>query len=409
MFGLLKDKLKSFASALVRKKEAEPAPAAPVEAVPEKPVEIPKVIEKPVEKLEEPRSVPPIEPQMPTKPKGPPKMPKPRPGPEQPTSVPLEVAPTHVPEKPSEKAEKPRALAPRLTIGTKLRALVSPTVAIKEADVAGLLDELERGMLESDVAYEVMQAMIEDLRKRLVGMSVPKGQIQNAIMAAIRDSLADVLEQPAPDIFAMVAEKKAAGQPAVILFLGPNGAGKTTTIAKVARALMDRGYTCVLSASDTFRAAAIEQTEHHAGALGLRAIKHKYGSDPAAVAFDAIAHARAHGINAVLIDSAGRQETNYNLLDEMAKIVRVAKPDLKIFIGEAIAGNALVSQVQTFKEKVGLDGVILTKLDVDAKGGTALSVARATGVPILFFGTGQAYADLVPFDKRFVLDNLVPT
>ncbi|MFH0818103.1 MAG: signal recognition particle-docking protein FtsY, partial [Candidatus Micrarchaeota archaeon] len=147
--------------------------------------------------------------------------------------------------------------------------------------------------------------------------------------------------------------------------------------------------------------------EKHGERLGVRVIKHEYGADPTAVAFDAVNYARAHNIDVVLIDSAGRQETNRNLIDEMKKLSRVIQPDLKIFIGESIAGNALVSQVKSFSEAVGLDGVILTKLDCDAKGGTALSLSKATGVPILYFGIGQAYSDLIPFSAEFVVDQIL--
>ncbi|NYZ77371.1 signal recognition particle-docking protein FtsY, partial [Candidatus Micrarchaeota archaeon] len=160
-------------------------------------------------------------------------------------------------------------------------------------------------------------------------------------------------------------------------------------------------------ASDTFRAAAIEQISVHADRLGVKVIKRDYGSDPASVAYDAVNYAKAHGIDAVLIDTAGRQDTNINLINELKKMDRVIKPDLKIYIGESIAGNALMEQVASFNREIGVDGVILTKLDCDAKGGTILSVARATGVPILYIGTGQGYDDIELFDAAKIAERIV--
>jgi fused signal recognition particle receptor len=241
------------------------------------------------------------------------------------------------------------------------------------------------------------------LKRKLVGKRVRRGEIQQAIRGAVASALRETMELRGPNLMEAAAERNAAGEPLKLLFVGPNGAGKTTTMAKIAEMFMRAGKSVIFSASDSYRAAAIEQTEEHASRLGIKAIKHKYGSDPAAVCFDAVNYAKAHGINVVLMDTAGRQETNRNLIDELKKIARVAKPDLKIFVGESIAGNALVEQVRSFKEAIGLDGVILTKLDCDAKGGTALSVARASGVPVLFFGVGQRYEDLLPFDPDIVL------
>ena len=197
-------------------------------------------------------------------------------------------------------------------------------------------------------------------------------------------------------------------KPVKILFLGPNGTGKTTTIAKLAYGFKNAGISSVLSASDTFRAAAIEQLEHHANKIGVPVIRSSYGADPASVAFDAIAYAKAHGIDAVLIDSAGRQETNKSLIEEMKKMVRVAKPDLIIFVGESTAGNMISEQIKEFSKFMAIDGIILTKLDCDAKGGGALSIAHTTGRPVLFFGTGEGYDALIPYDPNFVIDAILP-
>ncbi|MFN3910383.1 MAG: signal recognition particle-docking protein FtsY, partial [Candidatus Anstonellaceae archaeon] len=203
----------------------------------------------------------------------------------------------------------------------------------------------------------------------------------------------------------LVKEKQ---KPLKILFVGPNGAGKTTTIAKISEILTKKGYGVVISASDTFRAAAIEQLENHCQRIGVRLIKNKYGADPASVAFDAIKYAKTNNIDFVLIDTAGRQNTNINLIDEMKKIVRVSQPDLKIYVGESIAGNAVIEQVGAFKNAIGLDAAILTKLDCDAKGGTALSLTYSTKIPIIFFGTGQNYSDLKEFETEWIVERIIP-
>jgi len=309
-------------------------------------------------------------------------------------------------EEKEEKEEKgaKEKLEVRLSLESKAKAVFLSEIEIKEKDVDDLLTDLEMSLLEADVAYDVSKSMCDELKKKLVGMRVQKHGVSETIRGVIRDVLAEKLGARRLDFIDAVEH---APRPVKILFLGPNGAGKTTTMAKLARRLGEHGMKCVFSASDTFRAAAIEQTEHHGKKLGIEVIKHKYGADPAAVAFDAINYAKAHGIDVVLIDSSGRQETNANLLDEMKKIVRVAKPDLKIFIGESIAGNAIVEQVKKFHEVLGLDGIILTKIDCDAKGGSTLSIAQTSGVPIIYIGTGQNYEDLEEFDARKIVDEIL--
>ena len=196
-------------------------------------------------------------------------------------------------------------------------------------------------------------------------------------------------------------------KPLKILFLGPNGAGKTTSIAKLANYFMKNDKTVILAAGDTFRAAAIDQIEEHAKKLGVKLIKHNYGSDPTAVAFDAVKAAEAKGIDVVLIDSAGRQDTNKNLLDELKKMQRVIKPDLKLYVGEAYTGQALLQQATEFNNKIGIDGFILTKIDTDVKGGTAISLLYTLKKPIVFVGTGQRYEDLLEFKPEFIIDRIL--
>jgi len=196
-------------------------------------------------------------------------------------------------------------------------------------------------------------------------------------------------------------------KPYVICFLGVNGTGKTTTIAKIAHYLKKNNISSVAAASDTFRAAAIEQLSYHMQNVGIRVIKHEYKSDPASVAYDAIQHAKARNIDVVLVDTAGRQVSNKNLMREMQKIVKVAEPDLVLFIGDSLAGNDALTQAKEFNKSVGIDANILTKFDADAKGGSALSISYETKKPILFVGIGQGYDDLEPFNSQLFISNIL--
>ena len=195
-------------------------------------------------------------------------------------------------------------------------------------------------------------------------------------------------------------------KPVVLMFVGVNGTGKTTAIARIAHRYKQKGYSLVLAAGDTFRAGAIEQLTIHSERLGIKIIKHKAGSDPAAVAYDAVEHAKARYKDIVLIDTAGRMQTNVNLMDEMKKIQRIARPHQVVFVGDSLAGNDAVEQARKFEEAVGIDFAILTKIDADAKGGAALSIAHAVGKPIAFVGTGQGYNDLEVFDPDWMVDRL---
>ena len=273
-------------------------------------------------------------------------------------------------------------------------------VKISEEKFEKLFEELEMILLENNVAYEVIDKIKEDLKMDIV--NVPVSNVRKTIRESLRKSIEDVLSFKKINLIEKVKEKK----PYIILFLGVNGAGKTTTIAKLCNLFLKNNLKCVLVAADTFRAASIQQLEEHAKRLGVNVIKHDYGADPAAVAFDGIKHAEARNIDVVLIDTAGRQHSNVNLMDELRKINRVAKPDFKIFIGESITGNDIIEQVKQFNSAVEIDGIILSKLDVDDKGGAAISVSYVTGKPIIYFGSGQEYNNLEEFDKEKILNNL---
>ncbi|MFH1065664.1 MAG: signal recognition particle-docking protein FtsY [Nanoarchaeota archaeon] len=286
---------------------------------------------------------------------------------------------------------------------SKLKQAIT-TTKISSEKFDELFWELEVAMLENNVAFEVIEKIKSDLKLNLVEKPIHRGSIEKAIETSLRDSVGGLFDC---DNISLLNKIKAKTQkPYVVCFLGANGSGKTTTIAKITHLLQSKGLKCVLAAGDTWRSAAIQQLEEHAKKLNTPIVKHDYGADPAAIAFDAIEMAKARNIDVVLIDTAGRQHSNANLMDEMKKIVRVAKPDLKIYIGEMIAGNDCIEQIQSFDAAVGIDGVILSKADIDEKGGTAISVTYVTKKPILYLGMGQEYKDLEEFDKGKILNSL---
>ena len=267
-----------------------------------------------------------------------------------------------------------------------------------------ILYDLEIALLESDVAFPVTKEIVDTLADELKDKKIARGvELETAIEAALKAAVAKVLSAMPMDFFESVEK---APKPVVVMFVGVNGTGKTTVIAKLADMLQKRGKTVIVAAADTFRAGAIEQLEVHAQRLGLKLIKHKAGADPAAVAYDAVEHARARGRDVVLIDTAGRMQTNQNLMDQMKKIKKVATPHITIFVGDALAGNDAIEQAKQFHEAIGVDAAILCKIDADAKGGAALSIAHTIGKPILFVGTGQGYGDLIPFDPKWMVDRL---
>jgi fused signal recognition particle receptor len=274
--------------------------------------------------------------------------------------------------------------------------------ALTEQKFNDLFWDLEVILLENNVAVEVIEKIKEDLKNELVNTKVFRGKIFDVIEETLKKSISELFETEKVDLLGNVQQKK----PYVIAFVGVNGSGKTTTIAKMAKLFQNNNMKCVLAAADTFRAAAIQQLEEHANNLGVKIIKYDYGADPAAVAFEAVKYAQSKGLDVVLIDTAGRQHSNINLMEEMEKIMRIAKPDMKIFIGESITGNDCVEQAKSFNEAVGIDAIILSKADVDEKGGAAISISYVTKKPIIYLGTGQSYEDLQEFDKAVILRSL---
>lgn len=275
---------------------------------------------------------------------------------------------------------------------------------ISEKEISGVLEELEMLLLESDVALPVAESIVAGLKRDLTGR---RRKVGTDVDGIVTSALAEALEGVLGRGFDLVGFIRGHERPVKILFTGVNGTGKTTTIAKVGAYLKGQGFSVVIGSGDTFRAGALEQMATHASRVGIRVIQHQQGADPSAVLFDAVQHAIANGIDVVLGDTAGRFHNKANLMNQLEKVKRVMKPDLIVYVDEAVAGNDAVVRAEEFNRLVGTDAVILTKADMDMKGGAAVSIAHTIGKPILFLGTGQGYQDLLPFTPEMLVKELV--
>lgn len=274
-----------------------------------------------------------------------------------------------------------------------------------EKDIEEVLSELEISLLESDVASQVVDAIKSNLKYRLVGTRTDRKGVEKFVRDSLISSISSLFDAAKKvSLVELINEKKSHGEPFLILFVGINGTGKTTTLAKIAHMLQQAKFSVVVAAADTYRAGAIEQLRGHTDRLNLKLVAQNYNSDPAAVAKDAVLYAKSHKTDCVLIDTAGRMQTSKNLMEQIAKITKVVRPDFKIFVGDSLAGNDTVNQAREFYEHTRFDGSILTKSDADARGGAALSIVKLTSTPVLYVGTGQDYPDLRPFDKETFLN-----
>ncbi|MGI6589161.1 MAG: signal recognition particle-docking protein FtsY [Candidatus Iainarchaeum sp.] len=303
--------------------------------------------------------------------------------------------------------EDKRELKATIGVGSGLKGIIFGGIEITSKQIEDLLFELELSLIEGDVDADAAQEIVNQIKQRLVGKKVSAKNIDEYLNKEIKEIITEMMKTETINVLENAKEAKKKGEVYKILLLGPNGAGKTTAIAKLANYFKKNGLSCILAAGDTFRAGAIDQIEVHAQKLGVRLIKHQYGADPAAIAFDAISAAKAGKIDVVLIDSAGRQETNKNLMEELKKLQRVAQPNLKIFVGESYAGQGLLDQVEEFNNIIELDGYILTKIDTDAKGGSAISLTYKTKKPIIFIGTGQEYDDFEEFSSDYIINRII--
>ncbi|MCK9630114.1 MAG: signal recognition particle-docking protein FtsY [Methanoregula sp.] len=282
--------------------------------------------------------------------------------------------------------------------------IIERELIVSEKDLDDALSELEMTLLESDVALPATDAIIGSVEKNLVGRHRKIGEsVDDLVVHALKTALLDVLGNGF-DLREYITKHD---RPVKILFTGVNGTGKTTTVAKIGAYLKKEGFTVVIGAGDTYRAGAIEQIAVHAERIGIRVIQHQEGADPSAVLFDAVEYARSHKIDVVLADTAGRFHNKANLMSQLEKIKRVMKPDLVVYVDEAVAGNDAVTRAFEFDKTVGADAVVLTKADMDSRGGAAISIAHTIGKPLMFLGVGQAYEDILPFEPAKVVDELL--
>lgn len=304
------------------------------------------------------------------------------------------------PDREKKESEKKTA-----TFAQKVVSLVRDREFIISAkDLEDTLSDLEIGLLESDVAFSATDAILSKVREDLTGSKRKIGtSVDDVITTALTDALLSVLGEGV-DILQFIESRE---KPVKILFTGVNGTGKTTSVAKVAHFLTSKGLKVAIGAGDTFRAGAIEQIDVHGQRLGIKVIQHQDGSDPSAVLYDTVQYAKAHGVDVVLGDTAGRFHNRVNLMNQLSKIRRVIQPDLIVYVDEAVAGNDAVIRAEEFAKSVGMDAVMLTKVDMDPKGGAAISIAHAVGKPLLFIGTGQGYDDIMAFDPRSIVTELL--
>lgn len=358
-------------------REAEKPKAVERPKPPEKPKEIPKKVKEPAEEIKEPEAG-------------------------EPEAAPAESYSKEFRKDGAEGSDKRVEKKVRLGFGAKLKSALGVKARLSESEIEETAWNLQMGLMESDVAMEVAEAISTKLKEKLstTEFKDPKSQVREAF----KETLVEILESGGKlDFMEFVRKHK---KPVRVVFFGINGTGKTTTIAKVVHLLKKSGFTVVVAAADTFRAGAQEQLGVHAERLGVKMVHHQRGGDAAAVVFDAVKHAEANGIDIVLADTSGRMQSDMDLMGEMEKIVRVNKPDLKVFIGDALTGNDAVEQAREFNEKIGIDASILAKFDA-SKGGAALSISYITKKPIIFLGHGQTYEDLRPFDAREFVDQII--
>jgi len=285
------------------------------------------------------------------------------------------------------------------------KAVVEKTLT--DDDIDSFFSDSEPDLLQANIAVEAIDFMKDSLKKELAEKKIKRRGAEQFISNALENTLLKLVDHGEIDLEGIITKAKSEGRPACFVMLGFNGSGKTTSAGKLARYLMDNGHSVVLAAGDTFRAASIEQLEHHGNKLGIKTIKHNYGSDSAAVIFDARKHAESRQVDVVLADTAGRMHTDKNLADELKKVIRVNQPDLKILVVDSLTGNDAVEQAKQFHDMVGVDAVIMAKTDVNEKGGSILSVSYAIKKPILFLGTGQGYEDLTKFQPEEFVKELV--
>ena len=380
MFDLLKKKISVFIDGITKKEENLIKEEKTEKKLEEKPVEIEKPKQEEIQKIETTQEKK-----------------------EEKISIEERKEQEEVKEKKEEEKNIEKEFKPFIGIKQKISSIFTNMVVLEDKNLEPVFNDFKMSLLESDVSFSTADFMVENLKSDLIGKKVEKNKVNEEVKQRVISTLEKIFKEGGSRSFFGDIKSK----PFIVLFVGTNGSGKTTTIAKIAWEAKRKNISTVMVAADTFRKAAIEQLYEHGENIKVPVIKRDYGADPTSVAFDGVTYAKARGIDLVLIDTAGRQETNQNLIREMEKINRVIKPNLKIFVGESIAGNALVDQIKSFNNAIKLDGVILTKTDFDVKGGVLLSIFHEIKIPIFFTANGQQYEDLKDFNPNEMIKTLI--
>ncbi len=375
MFGILKNKFTTFISSLTKKKEDEKE--VKEEKQIEKKEEICAVMTE-TEKISEAQT----------------------------ETKRAEVTETKETKEAKEETGKEKGIKIDLSLISKIKGIFTSNIKLTESDLKPAIEELRMNLIDSDVAYETSGKICEKIFERLKDKEINKNEIDKFVNREIKNALLEILNKNELNMKFMEWAKTKT-KPIKLVFFGINGTGKTTTIAKFGKFLLNKNKSVVFAAGDTFRAGAIEQISVHGERLGIKVIKpEKRGTDAAAIIYDTVEYAKAHYIDFVFADTAGRMQTNKDLMNEMKKVVKVMKPDLKVFVADALTGNDAVEQAREFNEAVGIDAVIIAKMDT-AKGGCALSIAHTIQKPIIFMGIGQSYEDIREFDAKWFVDEMV--
>lgn len=271
---------------------------------------------------------------------------------------------------------------------------------IEESDIDPLLEQMRLKLLQSNVSLEAAESIEDNIRENLVGKTVPRRKVEENVNEAVENVLLEILD----DEFDFVSEIEKSEKPATVFLIGFNGSGKTTTAAKLGNILQKKSMEVVLGAGDTFRAASIEQLKEHGDKLGAKVVAHEYESDPAAVGYDTVEHAKKNDKIAI-VDTAGRSHSDENLMGELEKMVNVNEPDITFLVIDALAGNDIIEQAEAYEGMY--DAIIVTKMDVDEAGGAIISISERSDKPVAYLGTGQGYEDLEKFDKKEFISKLL--
>jgi fused signal recognition particle receptor len=273
---------------------------------------------------------------------------------------------------------------------------------IDENDFEKIWENIEIYLFEINISYKIVMLLKDKLKLEIIGKEFSRTNLEKKFLELLNKETTNFLKKRESNFLEQFKIIKKADENGLvkILVLGVNGVGKTTTIAKIINYLKNNNLTCCVSASDTFRAAAIEQLEFHCDKLNVKIIKHQKNSDPASVAFDGVEYAKSKKLDCVIIDTAGRQPNNSNLIKELEKIKRVSKSQMTIFVGDSNSGNDMLNQIESFNKILKINGVILTKIDTDNKPGSIINVAYDLDSPIYFLGIGQEYKDLEIFNSK---------